>query len=678
MSITARPPEGPSGRKRDMKPEEIAAALPSHLILGDKIGEGGVASVYLLRNTKLDTAWALKVFDVNKLSSSSGMSRSLREGRLAARLRHNNVVTIHDVDEVKGFIFMEYVDGPSLSEVVRDGIGTATEFLDIASGVLAGLAEAHTNGIIHGDISSRNILFTKARVPKLVDFGFAQHVEFSSASVGMTPGYASPEHIQNKRITFQSDVFSVGAALYQLATGESPFDWESFAAYAYAILNENPKDPVFRFLNPPSFLAAFLLRALAREQRDRYPSAIEMLQALRARDQETVKVPVSRDRTLPFGRALRHYHRGLEYYRGTSRQEMDWAEHESRKALEHDKKLALAYTGLADVSIFRYMSYFERSMVTLARAEHYCQQALEADPNPPQSHRSLGRVHMMRREFDQARECFRRALVLDPDYMAAHLSLGWCEVDAHDLKAAEEAARIASAIDSEDIEVKLLLARIHYYAKEYDRSMGTAGEAIQLDRRFGRAYYELAMAERALGQFDGARENFRRSIEFQGDPNAHTDLGLLELLVGNSEAAGDAFMRAAHDETFAFLALYYLGVSHQLSGRSSEARSSFERSLALTDQLNKTDPLDPYGRVIGAMSAAALGLTERAQGLRAMARELDPKDGLVGFYDLCAASWLMRKAPGADEIRTVLAMPRSPSQIELTLDPHFSGVLWRG
>jgi len=659
-----------------MNPNEIAALLPPHLELGEKLGEGGVATVYRVKNTKLDTHWALKVFESNRVTSSGGITKALREARLTAVLHHPNVVTIHDVDETNGFIFMELVDGPSLSELAKTGVESQAVYIEVCGGILAGLAEAHRNGIVHGDISSRNILFTKSRIPKLVDFGFARHVEFSSSSVGMTPGFASPEHVLDKRITMQSDVFSVASVLYLLGTGSYPFHWESFHAYAYAILNERPQDPVFSFPEPAPFLAPIIMRALAREQRDRYPSAVEMETAFRSRNREAGKIPVSIDRTLPVGRALRHYHRGLEYYRGTSRQEMDWAEHEFRKALEYDPTLALAYAGLADIAIFRYMSYFDRSLVALARAEHYCLQALSMDSERPQTHRSLGRIHMMRRDYPAARECFKKAIALDPDYLAAHLSLGWCEVDAHELKAAEEAALTAQAIIADDVEVGLLLARIYYYRKEYDRSMAVANEAISANRRFGRAYYELAMAERALGELDQATDNFQRSIEYQGDPNALTDLGILELYRGELESAQQAFDRAAQEGTFAFLALYYSGLTHRLRRDSAKADTLFQQSAILTDQLAKNDPSDPYARALGAMAAAALGNTVRADSLRAIAREIDSRDGLVAFYSLCAESWSPANRPSKESIGAVLTLPRSPSQIEVSLDPHFTGRLW--
>jgi tetratricopeptide (TPR) repeat protein len=607
------------------------------------------------------------------MSSKSGMSKALKEAQITARIRHPNVITVHDVDVDNGLIYMELVDGPSLEPYLEIGMPSWPEFRTVTEGILAGLAEAHRQGVIHGDISPRNVLLTQSGIPKLVDFGLARHGEYSSSSVGLTPGYASPEHVLAKKLTPQSDVFSAGELLYQLATGRHPFEWENHYAYSYAIVNEAPAEPRFTFDPAPAFLGTFLLRALASDQGHRYPSAIEMERAFQAGYQKSSGAPAISSVLAPSqsAKALRHYNRGIEYYQGTTKQEMDWAEEEFRAALQCDSKFALAYAGLADVAIFRYMSYFDRSTAALSKAEHYCRQALDLDPDRPQNHRSLGRIHMMRRQFDDARQCFSYAIKLDPDYMAAHIALAWCEVESQDMQAAENAALAARAIEEDDLEVTLLLARICYYQKDYDRSIAMAREAIAINRKSGRAYYDLAMAQRALGDFDQARRNFHSSSEFHGDPNTLIDLGVLELLEASYDEARQVLTEAAQDDAFAFLALYYLGLTHHQARNKTEATAAFTRSQSLSEQLTKRDPLDPYPRVVGAMAAAALGDHDRTRALIALAQDLDARDGLVAFYRACALSWFVPENVVQAAIKDASALPRSPSSIEISLDPHF-------
>ncbi|MBD3298779.1 MAG: protein kinase [candidate division Zixibacteria bacterium] len=657
-----------------MDASAIKRQLPPHLTLVGKLGGGGFATVYRVRNSKLEVDWALKVLDANKMSSASGKSKALKEAQITARIHHTNVVTIHDVDEVNGFIFMELVDGPSFSSRLELGLTSWREYRGIAEGVLAGLAAAHRQGVIHGDMSPRNILLTPDGIPKLVDFGLARHGDFSCSSIGLTPGYASPEHVLNKRLTFQSDVFSTGALLYQLATGQHPYEWENHFAYSYAILNDHPREPRIGFSDAPPFLVQFLLRALSTEQAHRYTSGTEMEQAFRtgySRDRADVSHSSSAA-VSQSARAWRHYHRGQEYYHGSTRQEMDWAEDEFRAALRCDPSFSLAYAGLADVAVFRYMSYFDRSLVALSKAEHYCQQALERDPSRPQHYRSLGRIFMMRREFDEARQNYSKAIELDPDYMAAHIALAWCGVESQDMVAAEHAAMAARAIDADNLEAALLLARIYYYQKDYDRSIAIANEAIKLKRNSGRAHYDLAMAQRALGEFDNARQSFRMSLNYQGDPNTLNDLGVLELSEKDYNAAADAFALASQDEAFAFLGLYYLGFTYYLAQKTTSAQDTFRQSLEQSQQLSKRDPIDPYPRIVGAMATAALGDADRARTLMAMSVELDPNDGLVAYYGACALSWIARPDEVESALQPALTLPRSPSRIEASLDPHFT------
>ena len=651
--------------------ETIKARLPDHIQLEERLGEGGFASVYRVFNKRLQTRWALKILDASKMTSKTGVSRALKEARIAAMLRHPNVAGVFDVDEQSGFIFMELVDGPPLTDFMETGVQTWEDYRAIALGIVAGLAEAHRMGIVHGDISPRNILLTKSFAPKLVDFGLARHADFSATTVGITPGFASPEHVLNKRLTPQSDVFSVGAVLYQLATGKPPFEWQNYYAYSYAILSERPNEPVFVFPDPPHFLAPMLMRSLATQPGYRFASAADMERCFAASgDGGTRTAPALP--TTASGKVLQHYARGVQYYGGTSKEEMDWAEKEFRAALEGDPRFALGYAGLADVAIFRYMSYFDRSMAALARAEMYCRQALELDPERHETHRSLGRIHMMRREFSEARECFLRAIELDPQYMAAHLSLAWCAVEAHDLDEAERAALAAQALSADNLEAALLLARVFYYRKDYTRSASTAEAAVEIDRKCGRAYYDLAMAQRALGEFGPARASFQRSMQFQGDPNTRLDFGILGLLERNFASAEEAFAIACDDETFSFLSCYYMGLTQHLLGNAERSTAAFEKSREESRQLAKRDPTDPYPRAIEALAAGALGDPVRTRTLVAMARELDPRDGLVAFYGACALSWISPRSDATELLAEAMKLPRSPSAVEVSLDPHFA------
>lgn len=652
-----------------MTPEEIASRLPDHFELGHRLGEGGVASVYRVFHKKLQTHWALKVLEQDRIPTDMDVSIALQEARMAAQIKHPNVAVIHDVNETDGFIFMELVDGPTLGGLLKDGINDWEQCLSIAAGIISGLAEAHRNGIVHGDISPNNVLMTKSLTPKLVDFGFARHTGHASDVVGITPGFASPEHVLGEDLTTSSDVYSIGAVIYLMTTGAHAYEFGDDFPYQYAIFSGPPRPPAFRFPEIPKTLEAVLLRALSMEKSARYESVAEMEEAFRS----AVRPTGWHDRAKSLSReALVHYERGMEYYRGTSKEEMEWAQDEFEAALRHDPKLTLAHVGLADVLIFCYMSYFDRSTGQLANAEEHCRLALELDPRCYEASRSLGRICMNRRDYPAARTHFTHTITQAPGFLPGYQSLGWCEVEAHDLDAAEKVVASALEIAANDLDLLLLLTRVYYYKKEYEKSISISEEAIRANRKFGRAYYERAMASRALGQFANARRDFNRSMDYHGDPNAPVDLAILELYDGNCSSALSVLDRSRGDDNFEFLSSYYRGIAHLLSGETPKAGQCFQRAQALSMQLTVDDPLDPYPRIIASMAAAALGDHDTAEGMLTSARDLDGRDGLVAFYGACALSWSARDRASALRAEAS-ALPRSPSPFEMQHDPHFDG-----
>lgn len=657
-----------SDRTTDLTVEEIAAALPSHLVIKDVIGKGGFATVYRVHNSRLGVDWAMKSIHLSKLAEGAQVNKVLKEARIPAKIHHPNVVTIHDVDEQNGLVFMECVDGPSLKDIINEGVASWIDFRSLASGILSGLAEAHRRGIVHGDLSPRNILLTNGRIPKLVDFGFSRHVDRTKTTIGITPGYASPEHIKGRELSPQSDVFSAGIILYRMATGRDPFPWDrsSHENYFRAVTDGALTPPNFRLWTPPPGLGILITRALAKDRNQRYVSAVDMLQSF-----ENVVGPIPID-PIPDShsrKARKHYDQGIEFYKGSTKREMDWAEEEFNKALIEDPKMALAHVGLADVSVFRYMSYFDRTPVALAKAEHYCQQALSLAPASPEALRALGRVMFSRRDYAAAEEKLREALKINPDYLEAHISLAWCYIEAHELDKAEQAAMAAKIISEDAFEVMMTFARIFYDKKEFERSASAAQEEVNIHRKSGRGYYDLGLALRALGKFTEAKENFAMSLEYHGDPTTRVDLGLTELFEGELQAAREQFL-VAKDQTFGFLANYYLGLTEHLSGNRGLAESAFRQSLELCDRLSRKDPADPFPKAVGAMAAAALQDSTRAIALSAMARELDPKDGYIAYYCACARAW-SEKPSAKTELDAAVSLPHAPSALEVKFDPHF-------
>jgi serine/threonine protein kinase/formylglycine-generating enzyme required for sulfatase activity/dienelactone hydrolase len=263
-----------------------------------KIGQGGMGEVYLAEDTRLGRKVALKVLAPDMVSHAQARSRFLREARLAATLDHSNICTIHEVGESAGryFIAMQYVEGKTLKKVIDGRPLSIDSLLSISLQVADALALAHSQGIIHRDIKSNNIIITSRGQAKILDFGLAKLLEKEEGATdpdltqtGMplgTPSYMSPEQARGERADHRSDIFSFGVVLYEMATGRTPFKGKSQAETMNAVINQ-PHTPVVELNNEtPLELSKIVDRILLKEPVDRYQSIEEAAGELRQVAQE--------------------------------------------------------------------------------------------------------------------------------------------------------------------------------------------------------------------------------------------------------------------------------------------------------------------------------------------------------------------------------------------------------
>lgn len=207
----------------------IGRRIGRYEITGE-IGRGGMGIVYRATQTTLNRMVAVKMLPLAFAATTDMLARFRREAETLARLSHENVVHVYDIEELDGnhFIIMELVDGPSLGRILRQQTRLDPAVArDVALGVARGLAAAHVQGIVHRDIKPDNILFSSSGRPKLTDFGIARaddaHLETQTGSLLGTPHYISPEQARGERATQTSDVYSMGVLLFEMLAGERPF-----------------------------------------------------------------------------------------------------------------------------------------------------------------------------------------------------------------------------------------------------------------------------------------------------------------------------------------------------------------------------------------------------------------------------------------------------------------------
>jgi eukaryotic-like serine/threonine-protein kinase len=261
----------------------VIGATISHFLVERRLGAGGMATVYLARDLALARPVALKV--VTGDVRPDLRDRLLREAEASARLQHPAIATFYEAGEFDGaaFIAMEYVEG----ETIRDRLGRGPLAVDavVALGamLLEALHHAHLAGLLHRDIKPENVMLTPADMPKLLDFGLARAIgpdaltgtNLTLGGIAGTVGYMSPEQLHGEELDVRSDLFSMGAVLYELLVGRAAFPGTTMAERISAILSREP-DPLPVHGIPPG-LPGILQRALARDRASRYPSAAAFL-----------------------------------------------------------------------------------------------------------------------------------------------------------------------------------------------------------------------------------------------------------------------------------------------------------------------------------------------------------------------------------------------------------------
>ncbi len=262
----------------------------SHYRVTAKLGAGGMGEVYLAHDERLDRDVALKVLPAKTLADEAARKRFRKEALALSKLNHPNIATVHDFDtqDRVDFLVMEYVAGETLSDKLSNGPLPEEEVTKLGRQVADALEEAHDHGVIHRDLKPSNVMVTPKGQAKVLDFGLAKLVQPVSetaltesltetpAAAGTLP-YMAPEQLQGQEVDARTDIYALGAVLYQMATGRRPFPEAQAPQLIAAILNESPQLPSGLNSQVSAGLESIILKALEKDPEQRYQSSRELI-----------------------------------------------------------------------------------------------------------------------------------------------------------------------------------------------------------------------------------------------------------------------------------------------------------------------------------------------------------------------------------------------------------------
>ena len=272
-----------------------------HYELIKQIGAGGMGEVYLAQDSKLARKVALKLLPSHVIHDRQRLERFKQEARAASALNHPNILTIYEIGEEAGrpFIATEFIEGETLRDCIAHTRLAIGEALDVAAQVAAGLNAAHEAGIVHRDIKPENIMLRHDGYVKILDFGLAKLIEPQAAGLEVsvlvktdegvvmgTPRYMSPEQARGQKMDGRTDIFSLGAVLYEMLSGRAPFEGATPGDVIVSILEREPP-PVSRYAEGiPVELDWVVKKALRKERERRYQTIKDVLTDLRNLNQE--------------------------------------------------------------------------------------------------------------------------------------------------------------------------------------------------------------------------------------------------------------------------------------------------------------------------------------------------------------------------------------------------------
>jgi serine/threonine protein kinase/lipoprotein NlpI len=551
----------------------------------EELGEGGMGVVYVAEDTSLGRRVAIKFLTS---TDTHYRARFLREARALSSFSHPNIATVHDYgesDDGRPFIVMELVGGATLSEVLKQDGLTLAQSVEITISIAEALAEAHRHGIIHRDIKPANVIVNDRGHVKVLDFGLAKQIHEESTAAGPmaqmtyatrtqsnvvvgTPLYLSPEQAGSKPVDERSDLFALGALLYECITGRSAFSGESVIEIGGQVIHVNPPRPSKISSHVPRELDRITLKALEKKPAARYQSADEMIRDLQA---VRAKLPSN-------GQPIRRLLAGSETL--------------SSRALRTSALTTL-------IEPLRRPRISVGSIVigsaVLALAVGVMIYLLRPRPHEPKPEAlaayNKGTDELRNGAFSQASKTFEQATVIDDEFALAHARLAevWTELDYTE-RAINELSRVTTLVPNRSIYPRIeqlnLNAITATVTRDFPLAIESYSQIVAITPGLPEVYADLGHAYEKNGDIKKAIESYVEATN-RGPQYATASLRLAALYGrdGNLPGAEWAFTKAetlyqaqanpeGRNEVF-----YQRGQLYSKLNKLAEAQQQLEQAL---------------------------------------------------------------------------------------------------
>jgi serine/threonine protein kinase/Tfp pilus assembly protein PilF len=552
----------------------------SHYRIIEKLGEGGMGVVYLAEDKHLARRVAIKF-----LSSTDRhyRARFIREARAVSALNHPNIATVHDygeTDDGQPFIVMEFVNGKTLSAILDDGL-TLRRSVEVVSSIAEALSEAHEQGIVHRDIKPSNVVISERGQVKVLDFGLVKNLfEQQSSGVDLdadtlystqtrsnvivgTPLYLSPEQATGKPVDGRSDIFSLGALLYECLTGQSAFSGSSVLEIGAQILHVTPQPPSQINKNISPELERITMKALEKNVEDRYQSATDLEKDLKAvgATLSGTGVPVTQKSGLSTPAPGKRATSALMTLTTSLRRE--------RFSLT-SVIAAILLTGLGIWAAYYFWprSYYQPSASALSWYER-------------------GTDALRNGAYYQASKSLEQAIAIDGNYALARarLAQAWTELDYTDRAKDQLLAADRSSLSPKDtLYLDAITATVR---REFSAAVKAYTEIAQLSPNESHVYVDLGYAYENDGNTAKALENYEKAIQLNNGqyPTAYLRAGIVYLRTQKADKAAEMFDKAEHLYSAASnnegvnQVLHRRGILFRDKGKYEDARVQFQKSL---------------------------------------------------------------------------------------------------